>query len=161
PKPFRRLLWGITGKKQEEVETGVEGVCPYRGLEAFGPDDARFFFGRENLSDWLVSDLRREIHARDGVRFLAVFGASGSGKSSLGLAGLIPRLTEGAIKSSERWKIAVVRPGDDPLENLAVGVVSKSLIEGASVDVQQVRTLINDLDTDESALHLFAQLALR
>src|SRR5262249_1046260 len=69
PKEYRRLLWGITGKKQlEAVEPRDEGVCPYRGLEAFGPDDARFFFGRDNLAAWLVSDLRRENHAARGVR---------------------------------------------------------------------------------------------
>ena len=61
---FRRLVWGITGEKPAaDVEPRYEGVCPYRGLEAFGPDDARFFFGRENLTDWLVSDLRREVRA--------------------------------------------------------------------------------------------------
>ena len=110
-REFRRLVWGITGKKPAaEVEPRYEGVCPYRGLEAFGPGDAAFFFGRENLTDWLVSDLRREVRAAArGVRFLAVLGPSGSGKSSLVLAGLIPRLQAGAIDGSERWKVAIVR----------------------------------------------------
>src|SRR5262249_17615975 len=111
-KEFRRLVWGITGKKpQEGVEPRNKGVCPYRGLEAFGPNDAPFFFGRENLTDWLVSDLRREVNAAQGVRLLAVLGPSGSGKSSVVLAGLIPRLKGGAIDGSERWKVAIVRPG--------------------------------------------------
>src|SRR5271157_647554 len=126
-KEFQRLVWGITGKKgAEPVEPRYEGVCPYRGLEPFGTGDARFFFGRENLTDWLVSDLRREIHAPQGVRLLAVLGPSGSGKSSVVLAGLIPRLKEGAIEGSERWPIAIVRPGDDPLVALTEQVVPKA-----------------------------------
>ena len=67
-REFRRLVWGITGKKPPaEVEPRYEGVCPYRGLEAFGPGDAAFFFGREILTDWLVSDLRREVRGRRGA----------------------------------------------------------------------------------------------
>ena len=128
PRTFDSLVAGIRGIKPtlspEEVKRW-EGRRPYRGLEAFGPGDAPFFFGRENLTDWLVSDLRREIRAPAGVRFLAVLGPSGSGKSSVVLAGLIPRLKEGAIDGSERWPISVVRPGDDPLESLTEKVVPK------------------------------------
>ena len=161
-KEFRRLLWGITGKKQPEaVEPRYQGVCPYRGLEAFGPDDAQFFFGRDNLVDWLVSDLRREVHAARGVRLLAVLGPSGSGKSSVVLAGLIPRLKQGAIDGSERWNVAVVRPGDDPIENLAVAVASRSPREGTAPDIGLVRTLTKDLVADEGSLNLYARLALR
>ena len=77
-KEFQRLVWGITGKKgAEAVEPRYEGVCPYRGLEPFGTDDARFFFGRENLTGWLVSALRREVRAAQGVRFLGGAGAVG------------------------------------------------------------------------------------
>ncbi len=161
-KEFQRLVWGITGKKgAEAVEPRYEGVCPYRGLEPFGTGDARFFFGRENLTDWLVSDLRREIHAPQGVRLLAVLGPSGSGKSSVVLAGLIPRVNAGAIDGSEQWKTAVVRPGDDPLANLAVEVSAPFLPKGAMPDVGQVRKLIEDLQGDERGLDLFARLALR
>ena len=161
-KEFQRLVWGITGKKgAEAVEPRYEGVCPYRGLEPFGTGDARFFFGRENLTDWLVSDLRREIHAPQGVRLLAVLGPSGSGKSSVVLAGLIPRVNAGAIDGSEQWKTAVVRPGDDPLANLAVEVSAPFLPKGAMPDVGQARKLIEDLQGDERGLDLFARLALR
>src|SRR5271157_861344 len=161
-KEFQRLVWGITGKKgAEPVEPRYEGVCPYRGLEPFGTVDARFFFGRENLTDWLVSDLRREIHAPQGVRLLAVLGPSGSGKSSVVLAGLIPRVNAGAIDGSEQWRTAVVRPGDDPLANLAVEVSAPFLPKGAMPDVGQARKLIEDLQGDERGLDLFARLALR
>ena len=115
-KEFRRLVWGITGKKPPaEAEPRYEGVCPYRGLEAFGPGDAAFFFGRENLTDWLVSDLRREVRAASrGVRLLAVLGPSGSGKSSLVLAGLIPRLQAGAIDGQRAMEGRDRAPGRRP-----------------------------------------------
>ena len=67
PKAFERLVAGIKGiqpPRSAEEAKRWEGRRPYRGLEAFGPDDASFFFGRVNLTDWLVSDLRREVCAR-------------------------------------------------------------------------------------------------
>jgi len=125
-KQFGRLLWGITGKKPAaEVEPLFHRVCPYRGLEAFGPEDARYLFGRENLTGWLVSALRREVKAAQGVRFLGVLGPSGSGKSSVVLAGLVPRLMAGAIEGSERWPVVIVRPGGNPLERLTEKVVPR------------------------------------
>jgi hypothetical protein len=121
---FQSLVWGITGNKpQKPDEPYEEGVCPYRGLEAFRPEDARFFFGRENLTGWLVSALRREVRAMHGVRILGVLGPSGSGKSSLVLAGLVPKLKAGAIEGSEHWPVVIVRPGDDPLERLTEKIV--------------------------------------
>ena len=71
-RAFRSLVWGITGTRPPPPDgKRYEGVCPYRGLEAFRPEDATFFFGRENLTGWLVSALRREVRAAQGVRFLA------------------------------------------------------------------------------------------
>ncbi|WP_231648089.1 nSTAND1 domain-containing NTPase [Saccharothrix sp. NRRL B-16348] len=63
-----------------------EGHPPYAGLAAYGTEDAEWFFGRDHLLD----DLEQRIAHR---RFVAVFGASGAGKSSLLLAGLVPRVT--------------------------------------------------------------------
>jgi len=155
-------VWGITGTKPRPPdETRYEGFCPYRGLGAFGPDDARFFFGRAALTDWLVSDLRREIRSDQGVRFLGVLGPSGSGKSSVVMAGLVAQLRAGAIEGSERWPVAILRPGDDPLANLAVQVSSTFLPEGAIPDISQARRLIDDLQQEKRGLDLFAQLAMR
>jgi len=160
-RAFRSLVWGITGTKPAPTDqTRYEGVCPYRGLEAFGPDDAKFFFGRANLTGWLVSALRREVRAAQGVRFLGVFGPSGSGKSSVVLAGLVPRLMAGAIEGSERWPVAILRPGDDPLKNLAAGVVPRFLPTGALPDAAQVLKLADDLHADARTLDVFAQVAL-
>ncbi|MFL5698717.1 MAG: trypsin-like peptidase domain-containing protein, partial [Ktedonobacteraceae bacterium] len=84
----------------------LSDVCPYRNLEAFTEADATFFRGRERVIEMLVDNLQNE------PRFLAVFGASGSGKSSVVQAGLIPRLRHGAIPGSDRWNIIVTRPTD-------------------------------------------------
>lgn len=75
---------------------------PFRGLESFRPEDSEFFFGREILTKKLVNRLGAE-------RFLAVLGASGSGKSSLVMAGLIPALGS---------EYVIFRPGTDPLTAL-------------------------------------------
>src|SRR5262249_59095877 len=102
-RAFRRLVWGITGVgPRKPAATLHEETCPYRGLEAFRPEDASFFFGRESLTGWLVSALRREVRAAQGVRFLAVLGPSGSGKSSVVLAGPGPGRPGGTVAGQER-----------------------------------------------------------
>jgi WD40 repeat protein len=109
-------------------------VCPYRGLDAFTEDHTKFFFGREHDIERLLDRLRYDI------RFLAVLGPSGSGKSSVVQAGLIPQLRQGAIGDSERWGVIVSRPADDPLKQLAAqGVVTESqdLKEGAKTWLAQ------------------------
>jgi hypothetical protein len=123
---FDKLLWGVTGQRPAGPAGRYEGSCPYRGLEAFRPEDARFFFGREALTGWLTSALRREVRAPQGVRFLGVLGPSGSGKSSVVLAGLLPRLKAGASEGSESWPVVVLRPGDNPLERLTEKLVPKA-----------------------------------
>lgn len=90
----------------------VSDVCPYRSLDAFTEADAEFFFGRGRVVERLVKSLRRE------PRFLAVLGPSGSGKSSLVQAGLIPQLRQGAVPGSDRWGVIVVRPADQPFHQL-------------------------------------------
>jgi WD40 repeat protein len=87
--------------------------APYLGLESFQPEDAERFFGREKL----VSKLVRRISA---ARFLAVFGASGSGKSSLLRAGLLPAVGAGALPGDQKWAAVLLSPGAHPLEELAV-----------------------------------------
>jgi WD40 repeat protein len=86
-------------------------TCPYLGLETFTAENARFFFGRESLTEKLVSTLR------SGCRFLAIFGPSGSGKSSVVRAGLLPKLENGLFSG---WRQVVIRPADQPFEQLKV-----------------------------------------
>ena len=86
---------------------------PFRGLDAFGAKHAPVFFGRGEATARAV-DLWREAGSR-GSPYLLVVGASGAGKSSLARAGLVPRLTTpGVIKEVDGWRIAVMRPGDNP-----------------------------------------------
>jgi hypothetical protein len=89
---------------------------PYRGLSAFQEVDTRFFFGRERYIDELLSKLLR-------LPLVAVVGRSGSGKSSLVRAGLIPRL-----RSQGGWRVVTFRPGspaDNPFRNLAAALHSE------------------------------------
>ncbi|MGH3836234.1 MAG: caspase, EACC1-associated type, partial [Pseudonocardiaceae bacterium] len=96
----------------------AEGTCPYRGLKAYDVADARYFFGREALTAELVTRLAEQ---RDGAGMLVVVGPSGSGKSSLLRAGLIPALDAGLpnIPGSRAWPRVVFAPGAHPIATLA------------------------------------------
>lgn len=85
-------------------------VCPYRGLSAFREEDASVYFGRE-------VDVRRLIKVFDKHPLVAVVGASGSGKSSLVRAGLIPQVRHRASK--EIWQVIAMTPGSSPFLALA------------------------------------------
>ncbi|GLY43761.1 hypothetical protein Amsp01_097840 [Amycolatopsis sp. NBRC 101858] len=100
-----------------EPETGEKP--PYVGLGAFGPADASRFFGRERLVEKLVGRLSRQ-------RFLAVLGASGSGKSSLLRAGLLPSVKD---------PVVLLTPGARPLQECAVKFAAAlGLAPGALLD---------------------------
>ena len=119
---FHRLVCGIRGV-EPEADPGqaiYEGQCPYRGLRFFDVGGAPFFFGREALVQWLLNEIRPAPDGRMVNRFLAILGASASGKSSLARAGLIGALKKGAIPGSSSWPLAILRPGPNPLESLAV-----------------------------------------
>jgi WD40 repeat protein/DNA-binding SARP family transcriptional activator len=93
----------------------VEVRNPYKGLRPFLEADAADFFGREDLVDRLVA---RMTEGGEGSRLLAVVGPSGSGKSSLVRAGLVPALRRGAVQGSEDWFVAQMMPGGDPFAEL-------------------------------------------
>ncbi len=86
-------------------------VCPYKGLAPFDSADAEYFFGRERLVAELVARLV-------GAPLLAVVGPSGSGKSSVVGAGLLPALAGGVLPGSDNWTQALIRPGEQPLREL-------------------------------------------
>jgi ABC-type glycerol-3-phosphate transport system substrate-binding protein len=92
---------------------------PYKGLHAFAEADADDFFGRDGLVDGLIARLAEPV---GGARFLAVVGPSGSGKSSVVRAGLIPTLRAGALAGSERWFYAEMLPGAHPFEELELAL---------------------------------------
>lgn len=85
------------------------GLCPYRGLQAFGEEDAQYFYGREVVVQQLISDLAQKS-------FIAVVGASGSGKSSVVQAGLMAQLRQG---KGVDWWMRSFRPGANPLQALS------------------------------------------
>jgi len=91
---------------ETDTRPGDEAIPdnPYHGLFAFSPEDARFFFGRETFT-------QRLVYATDRQALVAVLGASGSGKSSVVFAGLVPALLN---QSSDKWLFTTFRPGKDP-----------------------------------------------
>jgi Novel STAND NTPase 1 len=118
-KAFRQLVAGIHGPPPGRAETRAispqHAVCPYRGLEVFNEVDAPFLFGRESDVQHLLEKLRTQC-------FLVVIGPSGSGKSSVVRAGVLPQLWQGALPASEGWTYLVFKPGARPLDELAVGL---------------------------------------
>jgi hypothetical protein len=87
---------------------------PYVGLRPFGEREAMLFFGRDQHTRELLTKLEGQ------QRFIAVLGASGTGKSSLVRAGMVPALHRGALASAGyNWNVCIFKPGDAPLSNLA------------------------------------------
>jgi DNA-binding CsgD family transcriptional regulator len=88
---------------------------PYKGLRAFDEADALDFFGRDRLVEQILAAMSVP---GDGDRVVTVVGPSGSGKSSVVHAGLVPAIRRGALEGSERWRLAPMVPGADPLAAL-------------------------------------------
>jgi hypothetical protein len=84
-------------------------ICPYRGLLHFREEDAPFFFGREAAIQKLLQTVQRQP-------FVAVVGASGSGKSSVVRAGLVPKLRR---DRDTTWETVILVPTDQPLKAIA------------------------------------------
>ncbi|MGC9320612.1 MAG: hypothetical protein ACP5KN_21445 [Armatimonadota bacterium] len=120
-------------------------ACPYKGLAPFKAEDAKVFFGREEL----VAELTARLA---GTRFLAVVGPSGSGKSSLVRAGLLPAVWDGALPGSEQWTTLVITPGAHPLNELAVRLSVPCNDRPAA--------LLSDLEADHRAAALAVRRAL-
>jgi tetratricopeptide (TPR) repeat protein len=144
--------------KSELENSATVSPCPYRGLEAFHPEHEEFFFGREELTKRMAEKLRREVAAHRS-RFLAVVGPSGSGKSSLTLAGLVPALKRDALGGGVPCSVAICRPGSDPLENLAVKL-SSVVRGGSSFEIAPLREFIRSLHDSPDSLHLFTRQSL-
>jgi serine/threonine protein kinase/WD40 repeat protein/DNA-binding winged helix-turn-helix (wHTH) protein len=91
---------------------------PFKGLRAFAETDADEFRGRERLLEELVTRMRDPE-----FRLLAVVGPSGSGKSSVVRAGLIPAVRQGRVPGSSRWFISAMTPGSHPFESLETALL--------------------------------------
>lgn len=94
---------------------------PYKGLQAFEEADAEDFFGRNELIEHIKQRLTDDDEYK---RFLAVVGSSGSGKSSVVKAGLIPAIRRGELPESDQWFIVEMLPGNRPLEELETAFLS-------------------------------------
>ncbi|MEH2166794.1 MAG: CHAT domain-containing protein [Nostoc sp.] len=135
-------LGGLSGKLPD---------CPYQGLSAFGEEETDFFFGREKFVDKLVAAVQSKS-------LVPVVGASGSGKSSVVFAGLVPRL-----RKVGNVEIISFRPGNNPLGNLAIALNhhchSPAPLQGEnSTDIQRrldQMVLEVDLRHDETKLAQF------
>jgi DNA-binding SARP family transcriptional activator/WD40 repeat protein len=120
--------------------------CPYKGLAYFESTDAEYFFGRERLVAEMVARVAVE-------RFVGLVGVSGSGKSSLLLAGLCPALQLGALPGSERWVTVLLTPGAEPIERLARALAGG--VPGLLLDLVRAR-----LRDDPDALERIARDAV-
>lgn len=109
--------WKKENKTPSDVQQGM--ICPYKGLSYFdcNDQDPEYFFGRQALIDQLLDQVRRS-------NFLALVGASGSGKSSVLRAGLLNQLKLGhRLSGSDQWNYRIIVPGEHPLQSLALAFV--------------------------------------
>jgi hypothetical protein len=131
------------------IHPSQDAASPFKGLDFYDVDDAHLFFGRERLTLELVGHLRRH-------RFLAVVGASGSGKSSLVRAGLIPALKgdspagyEGELPSgSSSWPVHILTPTAQPLKELATRLTLNA------ESVRATTQLIDDMAQEPRSLDI-------
>ena len=125
--------------------------CPYPGLSAFTSADARYFFGRERI----VADALGTVARRVDAGPVALIGRSGSGKSSLLQAGLLPAIKVGrlGVPGSRNWPQLVITPGEEPLRALA-----SRLAASDGLAAEPIRTR---LAADPSQLAEIVDTALR
>ena len=143
----------IDSQMNQQLNTGSislpEPENPYKGLQSFQTIDAADYFGQDQLIEKL---LRRMNSDEVYKRFLALVGPSGSGKSSLIRAGLIPALWKGQLPGSEKWFVVEMLPGTHPLEELEVAL--------SRVAANQSQNLNEHLNRDERGLLRVANLIL-
>lgn len=148
-----RFSWPLPSLDGEEPP--APGESPYKGLQYFDTTDASLFFGRERLTAELVAYLRTH-------HFLAVVGASGSGKSSLVRAGVVPALQQGTPvlddvlppEGSALWPIHIITPKAHPLKELAA-----TLTRDDTSHLAQAK-LMDELAQDARVLDLCASRLL-
>jgi serine/threonine protein kinase len=128
---------------------------PYKGLRSFTTKDARDFFGRETYIHELIDMLKDMLTSQEpgmpGSRLLTVIGPSGSGKSSVVMAGLLPKLQRGIIPGSEEWiYLEPMVPGAHPTESLVLTLAPR-------FSHRSMKSIREDLEDDlSSGFHLLA-----
>jgi WD40 repeat protein len=135
----------------ETTEAPAAGPSPFKGLRYFDESDAQLYFGRAALIHKLVARLRDQTGGlTQQPRFLAVVGASGSGKSSVVRAGLIPALKQSTEATPSFEHIVILTPTAHPVEALATALTHEA------ESVTATATLMDDLARDRRSLHLYA-----
>lgn len=147
PAAVAKLL-DLAAHVRRENAPGL-GLCPYKGLNYFEEADSDLFVGREELTTRLLERVLSLSNSPESNRFLAVIGASGSGKSSLLHAGLIPSIRWN--QKSADWQIHVLKPTAHPLESLAASLLSES------TSITGITALMDDLARDPRSLQIFAK----
>jgi serine/threonine protein kinase len=127
---LERELRGATNVEIALPALDIEPRNPYKGLRAFTQHDRADFYGRETVVQELLTLLKKMVPAtlteEPTPRLLAVVGPSGSGKSSVVMAGLLPKLQDGALPGSEAWVyLEPMVPGEQPLEALVHLLVAR------------------------------------
>lgn len=136
----------ISSAKAEETSQNLTnniGANPYQGLRAFQERDSDRFFGRNTLIKelwWRFQNLHVDPKT---IRILPIYGASGSGKSSLALAGLIPEIGQHPFPGRNYSRVAVLNPGTHPLKALAIMLAK--FATGDSVPAQKALEFENIL----------------
>jgi tetratricopeptide (TPR) repeat protein len=153
---YTQIIYNIQSSLVGEAEArDIESIPPepgdppFLGLQYFDEKDASRFYGRENLTARIIGRLHRN-------RFLAIIGASGSGKSSVVRAGVIPalkrgeRLADGSLPPTDsgQWEYRTMAPGAHPLETLA------TLLQAGSGTIDALQALREKLAQDPQSLGL-------
>jgi len=142
---------------------GKPGDCPYPGLDAFGPDGAGWFFGREKQTGELVQKVDAVLRNGTGGPVVVV-GPSGVGKSSLLGAGLLPALSGGKLRErgSKDWPQVMITPGSRPLDALDDALRACAEKEGDAgrtiVVVDQLEEIFTLCDLEEQRAGFIAKI---
>jgi len=147
PDELDHLLTAIRGG-QPSAESAREAICPYRGLDAFREEDTSFFFGRGSAED-LDSPIGQLVRRVREQPFVMVVGRSGSGKSSLVYAGLLPALRR---ERDRFWNVLLLRPGPTPLRALAAAFNPRAEDEGAAEYATKIGSEADKLGTGDPEL---------
>jgi energy-coupling factor transporter ATP-binding protein EcfA2 len=128
PDVLEQLVAAVRGEPGAAAAAVREAICPYRGLDAFREEDSAFFFGRGSVDEpeSPIGHLVRKVREHP---FVMVVGRSGSGKSSLIYAGLLPALRR---ERDRFWNVLSLRPGPTPLRALAAAFNPRADHEGAA-----------------------------
>ncbi len=115
---------------------------PYPGLRPFEKDEWPIFFGRERMTDEVMERLAAH-------HLVFIHGASGSGKSSLVRAGVLPKLARQHLRASAPWRICIMRPADGPFWNLAKQLAA---LDDKAEDVKVVGKIVREMNRRDATL---------